>query len=131
MQRRDPINRIHRQTIPISLISDRQLERRINIAFLLVTSNVQIQWTRAIVCQTMDKPRIGVEVEDNRPVIHKDGRPLSVRETVRMVLCIDELKQIHHIHKPNLKMWKKLAEKSGSSQWFMRCNVATGSHDDV
>jgi hypothetical protein len=36
------VDHIHRQTEPVDLILDRQLERRVDVAFLLAASNVQV-----------------------------------------------------------------------------------------
>jgi len=78
MQRRDAINSIHRETVPISLISDSQLEWRIDVALLLVSADVDVELTGSLICESVDEPWVGVEVEYNGSVIREDGFPFNV-----------------------------------------------------
>ena len=79
MQARDPINRIHRQTIPVRLIPDRQLERGVDVALLLVAADVEVEAAGTLVGQAVDEEGVGVEVEDDGAVGGEDGAVLDPR----------------------------------------------------
>ena len=52
----------------VNLVANRQVERSVDVAFLLVAANVQVLVIGAPVSQPVDQPGIAVEVEDDRLV---------------------------------------------------------------
>ena len=52
----------------VYLVQDRQLQRRIDVALLLVATHMEVVVIRAPISQLVDQRRIGVEVEDDRLV---------------------------------------------------------------
>lgn len=71
MQCWDSINGIHRQREPVSLVADGKLKRGIDVALLLVASDVEIELAGSLVGETVDEPWIGMEVEDNGTVLRE------------------------------------------------------------
>jgi hypothetical protein len=61
-----PVNRPNRKREAIDLIVDRQLHRRIDVAFLLIAAYMYVAVILAAVCQPMDQPWIAMEIEDDR-----------------------------------------------------------------
>ena len=61
-----PVNDVDRQTETIDLVQDRQIERRVDVSFFLVTAHVQVLVIGTLVGQAVDQPGIAVEVEDDR-----------------------------------------------------------------
>src|SRR4029450_603472 len=64
-QARYPIDDVDRETEAVDLVTNGQIERRVDVALLLVAAHVQVLVIGAPVGQPMDQPRISVEVEDN------------------------------------------------------------------
>lgn len=79
------INCIHGQAVSISLVANSQLKRSVNVALLLVSTNVNVGLTGSFVGETVNEPWVGVEVEDDGAVVGEDGCVLGVRQTVRVV----------------------------------------------
>src|SRR5215472_1501577 len=57
------LNRIHGQREAINLVLDRQLQGGIDVAFFLITVNVQVRMVGTTVRQAMDEPRVPMEIE--------------------------------------------------------------------
>src|SRR5208282_1173485 len=62
----DPVDRVDRQAEAIRLVLDRQLQRRVDISHFLVAAYVDVVLTRPAIGEPVNKPRIGMEVEDYR-----------------------------------------------------------------
>ena len=62
----DPVDRIDRQAEAIRLVLDRQLQRGVDISHFLVAAYVDIVLSRPAIGEPVNKPRIGMEVEDYR-----------------------------------------------------------------
>jgi hypothetical protein len=77
-QFRDTINRINRETETIRLVLDRQPKRGINITFLSIACDVDVVLTFTHIRETVDEPRVRVEIEDDRLVVCEDGSELVV-----------------------------------------------------
>lgn len=72
MQAWDTINSIHCKTIPISFVSDGELQWCVDVSLFFVTSDVEVELARPLVGESVDEPWIGVEVEDDGFVICED-----------------------------------------------------------
>lgn len=131
MQRWDTINGIHGQTVTISLVADSQLKWGIDVALLLVASDVDIELAWALIGEPVDEPWVGVEVEYDGFVVCEDGGPLSVAESVGMVDFRDEFEEIDYVDESDLEVWKELAEESGGSERLMCGYITAGCHDDI
>src|SRR6478672_935962 len=60
LQVRDAVNRVDGEAESVRLVVDRQLHRRIDVAFLFVAAHVQVPMVRSAVSQTVNQPRIAV-----------------------------------------------------------------------
>jgi len=54
LQFRNAVNRIDRKTEPVCLVVDRQLHRRVDVAFLLVTAHMQVRVVCAAVGEAVN-----------------------------------------------------------------------------
>lgn len=79
---RQTIDSIHRETVSVSLVTDSEFERSVDVTLLLVASNVDVQGTWALVSESVDEPGVRVEVEDDGSVLRKVRDPLAVSKTV-------------------------------------------------
>jgi len=119
------------QAVSVGLVADSKLERGVNVALLLVTTNAHALLSLALVGKTVDQPRVGVEVENNRLVIGKDGIVLGVGQTVWMIAIGLQLEQVDDIDEANLQLGKMLTKKGSSSKRFLRASVTATCHDDI
>jgi len=92
------------------LIADGQLERGIDVALLLVASDVDVQLSGTLVGQTMDEPWVGVEVEDDGFVICEDGFPFAIRQAVRVVDFGNQLEEVDDVDETDLEVGEEVAE---------------------
>lgn len=125
------VNRQHGQTIPITLVANRQLQRSIDIALLLVPSDVHVLLSGAVVGQTVDEPGVRVEVEDNGLVGCEEGRVFRVFEAMRVVTVLDQFEEVDDVDEADLEFGEMVAEKCGCCQRFLRRDITTARHDEV
>ena len=64
-QPRNPVDDVDRKIEPVDLISNRQLQWRIDVSFLFVAAHVNVDVICAAVGELMDEPRVAVEIEDH------------------------------------------------------------------
>ena len=67
-QARHPVDDVDHQVEAVHLVQDRELQRRVDVALLLVAAHVQVVVVVEAVGELVDQPRIAVEVEDDRLV---------------------------------------------------------------
>ena len=84
-----------------------------------------------LVCQTVDQPGIGVEIEDNGLVIREEGRPLADCQTVGMLAMGNQLKEIDHVDESDLELGEVFAQQSSGSKRLHGWYVAARGHDHV
>src|SRR5208283_2535998 len=96
LQRRGPVNHVHRQAESVGLVFDRQLHRSIDVSLLLVAPHVQ-SLVLATVCQAVNQPGIAMEVEDDWLVNREQRIEVPVRQPVRMFRVRFQLEQIHYV----------------------------------
>src|SRR4051812_44093646 len=85
----------------------------------------------SLVRKTVDEPWVRVEVEDDGLVFGEDGAVFAIRQTVRMLLFWNQLKEIHDVDETNLQLRKMFAEESCRGQGLVRGDIPTGCHDDI
>nr|POF17461.1 hypothetical protein CFP56_12875 [Quercus suber] len=128
---RKVINGKNGQRETIGFVADRQFERSVDVAFLLVATDVHEVLALAVVRQAMHKPWVRVEVEHDGLVVGEDGGVLLARETVWMVAVGDELEEIDDIDESNFELGEMLTQQSRSRQRFLRRGVTAASHHDI
>lgn len=128
----DPVDGVHGQAEPVRLVPDGQLQRRVDVALLLVPPHVQVQvGPGPLVGQPVDQPGVAVEVEDDGLVGGEEGHPLGVRQAVRVVVVADELEQVDAVDAADLEVWEVLQEEVDGGEGLVRADVAARGHDDV
>ena len=66
----------------VGLVTDGELQRRVDVALLLVAAHMDIVLTGPAVNEAMDQPRVSMEVEDHGLVRGENGLELTVCQTV-------------------------------------------------
>src|SRR5271167_176944 len=77
-----PVDGVNGQAEPVGLVANGQLQRRVDVALLLVTAHMDVALAGPAVREPVDQPRIGVEVEDHRLVRSEEGLELTICEPV-------------------------------------------------
>ena len=67
-QTRHAVDHVDGELEAVDLVDDREFERRVDVALLLVAVNVDVLVIRAAVGELVDERRVRVEVEDDRLV---------------------------------------------------------------
>lgn len=86
---------------------------------------------RTSVDQTVHKPRVRVEVEDNWPVIGKQSSPLSIRQSMGVVIVVNQLEEINHVDTSNLELWEVLEQQIDGGERLASCDISAAGHDYV
>ena len=115
----------------ISLIPNSELQGRVDVALLLVATDVEELLTGAVVGQAVDQPRVGVECKDDGPVVCEERGVLSVCQAVRMVSVGDEFEQVDHVDEANLDVGEVLAQQRSCGERFLGHHIAARGHDHV
>src|SRR5580700_747014 len=68
----------------VGLIANRQFQRRVDVALLLIAAHVYVVLVRPVVSEPVDEPWVSVEIVDNRLVRREEGLELAVCQPVRM-----------------------------------------------
>jgi len=131
LQHGQAVNGIHGETVTIGLVADSQLKRGIDVTLLLVSSDVDVELTRALVGESVDEPWVGMEIEDDGLVVGEDVGPLLIGHSMGMVSLVDELEEIDNVDESDLELGEELAEKSGGSKRLLRGDITAGSHDEI
>src|SRR5215471_5138957 len=108
LQGRHAINDVHSKAETIDLILDGQVQRRVDVSFLLIPADMKVLVIGPPVRQAVDQPGIAMEVEDDRSVFGEQAVEVSVRKAVRMFSGGDKSVQVNHVHKPDLEIRKVL-----------------------
>src|SRR5205807_6494676 len=117
---RNAFNNIHGQAEPINVVLDGQLQRSVDIALFLVTADVHIAVIRAAVSQTMDEPRISVEIKDDGFVDGEKRIKILVTQPVRMFRARLQFKKVDYVDVTNLEIGKFFAQHRNGCQGFLR-----------
>ena len=120
------------QVEAVDLVVDRQLQRRVDVALLLVAADVQVVVVRAAVGQPVDQPGIAVEVEDDRLVVGEQRVEVAVASGRADVRCLAwSLKRSTTLMKRIFRSGKSFAQHGGGGQRLLRGNVAGAGHHHV
>ena len=111
-----PVDHVDHQIEAVDLVEDRELERRVDVALLLVAAHVQVLVVREAVGELVDQPGIAVEVEDHRLVGGEQAVELAVRRAVRVLARRLHLVQVHHVDEAHLQVGQPLAQDRGGRQ---------------
>ena len=79
----------------------------------------------------MHEPGVGVEREDDGPVVGEKRCVLCVRQAVRVVAVGDQLEEVHDVDEAHFHFGEVLAQQGGCSQGFLGHDVSAGGDDDV
>ncbi len=126
-----PIDGVDRQAESIGLVVDRQLQRRIDIAFFLIPAHVDPILMAAAICQSMDQRRISVEVEDDGLVRCEQGIEIGVFQAMWMLTDGLQPKQIDDIDKSDFDVGKGLPQKRRRRKSLLCGDIAGRRHHDV
>src|SRR5215510_10766068 len=97
-----PVNSIHGQGEAVGLIADGELQRRVDVALLLVAAHVNVVLTGPAVRESMDEPRVGVKVEDHGLVRGEKSLELTVCQTVGVFGIRHQFSQVNDVHEADL-----------------------------
>ena len=78
------VNHVDGDAKTIDLIFNRQLRRCVDVAFLLVPAHVEVVMVCATIREAANKPRVAVEVENDRLVNAEKSVEIPVGEAVRV-----------------------------------------------
>ena len=98
LEARHSVDRVNGEAEAIRLILDRQFQRRVDVPFFLVATYVDIVLACPTICEPVNQPWIGMEVEDDRLVRCEDSLELSIRQAVRMLRAGNQPEEIDHIY---------------------------------
>jgi len=96
------VDDIHGQAEAIDVVIDRQLQRRVDIAFFLVAANMHVVVIVATVRQTMNQPGLLVDVEDDRLVHREQGVEITIGKPVWVLRLGLKFEQVDHVDEPEL-----------------------------
>lgn len=116
---RQALQRVHGKTIPIRLVPNRQLERRVDVPHLAVAADVHVRVAGALVRQAVDEEGVAVEVEDDGLVGREDGAVGGVGEAVRVIGGGDEFEEVNDVDEADLEVGEVMAEDGGSGEGFL------------
>lgn len=127
----DLINRQDSKTESIRLVPDRQFQRRIDIALLLVPTHMHQVLPGPRVSKAVHKPRVRVEAEHDRAIVRENRFVFCIRQAMRMVPIRLQLEQIHDVYKPDLQERQVLAEQRRRGKRFLRRHITARCDDDI
>src|SRR6266581_3530400 len=124
-----PIDDVDREAEPVDLVTNGQIERRVDVALLFVAAYVQVLVIGAPVGQPMDQPGIPVEVEDDWLVHGEQAVEVPVRQAVRVLAGGRELQQVDDVDEANLQIGEVLPQHHDRRERLLGRDVAgTGHH---
>ena len=116
---------------PIGFVPDRKFEGCVNVALLLVASDMHELLAFALVRQTVHEPWVGVEVEDDGPVVGEDCVVLGGCQAVRVIAIRHQLEQVDHIHESDLQFRQVFPQKCSGSQRLLSHDITARCHDEI
>src|SRR6516225_2262763 len=79
---RHAVDRVDSQAKAVGLVLNGELQRRVDVALLLVAPYVNVVLMRPVVGEPVDQPGVGVEIKDDRPIRGEEGLELSIGQPV-------------------------------------------------
>ena len=112
----------------VSLVIDRQLHWRVDVAAFLVAPHVQVAMISPRVGQPVYQPWVAMEVEYDRLVRGKQAVEIPVTQPVWVLFVRLQLEQVNHIYEADFQIREFISEKSGGRECFLRSDIACASH---
>src|SRR6478736_5735244 len=125
------VNRVYGQAKTVGLIADGEFQRCVDVALFLVASHMDVVLAGPAVGESMDQPRVRVEVEDHGLVRCENRLELAVCQSMWVLRIRHQLCQVSDIHKPDLCVGQVLAQQCGGGQGLHRRYVAATRHHDI
>src|SRR5208282_1088361 len=116
LEARHSVDRVNGEAEAIRLILDSQFQRRVDVPLFLVATHVDIVLACPTICEAVNQPWIGMEVEDDRLVRCEDSLKLSIRQAVRMFRARNQPEEIDHIYESHFHVGQMLTKQSRSGQ---------------
>ncbi len=116
---------------PIGLVANRQLQGGNQCCPFLVSADVDVLASWALICQAVHHPGIAVEVEDDGCIFCEQTDPFFIAEAMWMFAGVDQFKQVDAVDMANLELWEVLKEEVDGRQCFMSANVTARSHNEI
>src|SRR3984885_3177899 len=110
MQVRNTVDDVNREIEAIHLIENGQLQRRVDVAFFLISTHVNVLVVRAPIAKLVDQRRVRVEVEDDRLVGGEKRIEVAVRESMRVLRLRHKAEQIDDVYEANLQLGEPLLQ---------------------
>ena len=106
-QPRHAVDHVDDQVEARGLVQHRQLERRVDVALLLVAADVQVLVALEAIGELVNEPRVAVEVEDDRLVGGEQAVELALRRAVRMLGRRLQLEQVDDVDEAQLQIGQR------------------------
>ena len=103
MEGRNTVDYIDRQVKPIDLIADRKLQRSVDVAFLLVSADVDIGVVVSAIGEFVNEPGIAVEIEDHRLIFREERIEIAIAQTMRVLRVRLKAVQIYDVNETDLE----------------------------
>ena len=115
----------------VGLVADGEFERGVDVSLLLVTAHVKQVLAGAVVREAVHEPGVGVESEDDGPVVGEERGVLGICQAVRVVAVGDELEEVDDVDEAHFHVWEVLAQEGGCGEGFLRHYISAGGDDNV
>src|SRR5260370_12900933 len=125
------VDSVNCKTEAIRLVLDSQLQRCIDVPLLLVAPHMDVVLTGSAICEPVNQPWIGVEVEDDWLVRCENSLELPIRQTMRMLGAGNQPEKIDHVYKSHLHLGYVLSKQSCSGQRLHCWAIAATRHDYI
>lgn len=148
-----PIDGLDGETESIGLVLDGELKRGVDVSLFPVTTDVDVAGPVSPVGESVDKPGVRVEVDNDGLVSGEDAVKLLVRQacraiskrlvkgiierasferhTVGMILVRDQPEQVNDVDESDLDPGQVLLEQGGGSQSLSGDDITNTAHDNV
>src|SRR5262245_21725766 len=93
---RETIDNVHSERIAIDLILDRKLHRCVDVATFFVPSNVKVLMIGTVIRESMDQPRVTMEIEYDGFIYGKETIEIAITQTMRVLAVRLQLEQVNH-----------------------------------
>ena len=100
----------------VGLVQDRELQRCVDIALLLVAADVHIVVIGTAIGELVDERRVGVEVEDHRLVEREERVEFAVGQAVRMLALGHQAEEIDDVDEADFQVGAAFAQDCDSGE---------------
>src|SRR5690625_2564962 len=113
------IDHVDGETEAVDPVLDGEFERRVDTAALHVAADMQVAMVGTAVSEPVDKPRIAVEIEQDRLVDGEQAVEIAVAQSVRVPPLGTQAEQVHNIDEANPEVGKMLPQQGVGRQRFL------------